>query len=34
VGALAPGFDANLVVLEQALQVTAVMANGDWRVGP
>ncbi|QUR66553.1 N-acetylglucosamine-6-phosphate deacetylase [Mycobacterium spongiae] len=31
VGQLATGYDANLVVLEPDLQVTAVMANGDWR---
>jgi N-acetylglucosamine-6-phosphate deacetylase len=33
VGRLRAGLDANLVVLDQDLQVTAVMANGEWRVG-
>ncbi|BBX74678.1 N-acetylglucosamine-6-phosphate deacetylase [Mycobacterium shinjukuense] len=32
VGALRSGYDANLVVLDQDLRVSAVMANGDWRV--
>jgi N-acetylglucosamine-6-phosphate deacetylase len=32
-GSLRPGYDANLVVLDHDLQVTAVMVNGDWRVG-
>ena len=31
VGSLRPGYDANLVVLDLDLQVTAVMVNGDWR---
>jgi N-acetylglucosamine-6-phosphate deacetylase len=31
VGALQPGHEANLVVLDQDLQVTAVMANGEWQ---
>lgn len=30
VGSLRSGLDANLVVLNQELQVQAVMANGDW----
>ncbi|OBI84442.1 N-acetylglucosamine-6-phosphate deacetylase [Mycobacterium sp. 1245805.9] len=30
VGCLRPGYDANLVVLDGALQVTAVMVRGDW----
>jgi len=30
-GSLRPGYDANLVVLDLDLQVTAVMVNGDWR---
>ncbi|MDI3314762.1 MAG: N-acetylglucosamine-6-phosphate deacetylase [Mycobacterium sp.] len=33
VGVLRAGLDANLVVLDQDLRVTAVMANGRWRVG-
>ena len=33
VGTLRPRLDANLVVLDQALQVTAVMANGEWARG-
>jgi N-acetylglucosamine-6-phosphate deacetylase len=33
VGRLRAGLDANLVVLDQDLQVTAVMADGDWRMG-
>ena len=33
VGRLRAGLDANLVVLDQDLQVTAVMANGEWKVG-
>jgi N-acetylglucosamine-6-phosphate deacetylase len=33
VGSLRAGLDANLVVLDQGLQVTAVMANGEWRAG-
>lgn len=32
VGSLRPGYDANLVVLDRDLRVTAVMAHGDWRV--
>jgi len=32
VGSLRPGYDANLVVLDRDLQVTAVMVRGDWRV--
>jgi N-acetylglucosamine-6-phosphate deacetylase len=31
VGDLRAGYDANLVVLDSDLQVTAVMAGGDWR---
>ncbi len=31
VGSLRTGYDANLVVLDHDLQVTAVMANGEWR---
>jgi N-acetylglucosamine-6-phosphate deacetylase len=31
VGNLRARYDANLVVLDRDLQVTAVMANGDWR---
>ena len=31
VGSLRAGHDANLVVLERDLQVTAVMVRGDWR---
>jgi N-acetylglucosamine-6-phosphate deacetylase len=31
VGALRPGYDADFVVLDRDLHVTAVMANGDWR---
>ncbi len=31
VGSLRPGLDANLVVLDQDLQVTGVMAHGDWQ---
>jgi N-acetylglucosamine-6-phosphate deacetylase len=31
VGALRAGHDANLVVLDRDLQVTAVMVRGDWR---
>jgi N-acetylglucosamine-6-phosphate deacetylase len=35
VGALRPGYDADFVVLDRDLHVTAVMANGDWRaLGP
>jgi N-acetylglucosamine-6-phosphate deacetylase len=34
VGHLRPGYDANLVVLNRELQVTAVMVHGGWRVGP
>ncbi|SOJ53665.1 N-acetylglucosamine-6-phosphate deacetylase [Mycobacterium simulans] len=30
-GELRAGYDANLVVLDRDLQVTTVMANGDWR---
>ena len=30
VGSLQPGYDANLVVLDRDLQVSAVMADGDW----
>ncbi|WP_156764995.1 amidohydrolase family protein, partial [Mycobacterium sp. 1081908.1] len=30
VGCLRPGFDANLVVLDGALDVAAVMVRGDW----
>lgn len=33
VGNLRVGFDADLVVLDRDLQVTAVMVHGDWRVG-
>jgi N-acetylglucosamine-6-phosphate deacetylase len=33
VGSLRAGFDANLVALDRDLQVTAVMADGDWLVG-
>jgi N-acetylglucosamine-6-phosphate deacetylase len=33
VGSLRAGYDANLVVLNHNLQVTAVMVHGDWRVG-
>ncbi|MDT5146938.1 MAG: N-acetylglucosamine-6-phosphate deacetylase [Mycobacterium sp.] len=33
VGALEAGYDANLVVLDQDLRVTAVMVNGAWRDG-
>ena len=33
VGHLRPGYDANLVVLDRDLQVTAVMVHGGWRVG-
>ncbi|WP_373424944.1 N-acetylglucosamine-6-phosphate deacetylase, partial [Mycobacterium simiae] len=32
VGDLRAGLDANLVVLDRDLQVTAVMVHGDWRV--
>ena len=32
-GTLRPRLNANLVVLDQALQVTAVMANGEWARG-
>lgn len=32
VGALRAGFDANLVVLDRDLQLTTVMARGDWLV--
>jgi N-acetylglucosamine-6-phosphate deacetylase len=31
VGNLRPGHDANLVVLDRDLQVTAVMVRGGWR---
>ena len=31
VGSLRPGYDANLVVLDLDLQVTAAIVNGDWR---
>jgi N-acetylglucosamine-6-phosphate deacetylase len=34
VGALRAGHDANLVVLERDLWVSAVMVGGRWRVGP
>jgi N-acetylglucosamine-6-phosphate deacetylase len=30
VGSLRKGLDANLVVFNQDLQVTAVMVDGDW----
>lgn len=30
VGSLRPGYDANLVVLDRDLRVTAVMVRGDW----
>jgi N-acetylglucosamine-6-phosphate deacetylase len=33
VGGLRAGYDANLVVLDRDLQVTAVMVQGGWRVG-
>ncbi|OMC46426.1 N-acetylglucosamine-6-phosphate deacetylase [Mycobacterium sp. IS-2888] len=33
VGSLREGYDANLVVLNGALEVTAVMVRGDWRAG-
>jgi N-acetylglucosamine-6-phosphate deacetylase len=33
VGSLRAGYDANLVVLNRDLQVTAVMVRGDWQVG-
>jgi N-acetylglucosamine-6-phosphate deacetylase len=33
VGGLRAGYDANLVVLDRDLRVTAVMVRGDWRVG-
>jgi N-acetylglucosamine-6-phosphate deacetylase len=33
VGSLRAGADANLVVLDQDLQVTAVMADGEWQAG-
>jgi N-acetylglucosamine-6-phosphate deacetylase len=33
VGSLRAGYDANLVVLDRDLQLTAVMVHGDWRVG-
>jgi N-acetylglucosamine-6-phosphate deacetylase len=33
VGSLHAGADANLVVLERDLQVTRVMADGDWQAG-
>jgi N-acetylglucosamine-6-phosphate deacetylase len=32
VGELRPGYDANLVVLDRDLQVTAVMVHGGWQV--
>jgi N-acetylglucosamine-6-phosphate deacetylase len=32
VGGLRAGYDANLVVLDRDLRVTAVMVRGDWRV--
>jgi N-acetylglucosamine-6-phosphate deacetylase len=32
VGELRPGYDADLVVLDRDLQVSAVMLQGDWRV--
>jgi N-acetylglucosamine-6-phosphate deacetylase len=31
VGGLRPGYDADLVVLDRDLQITAVMVRGDWR---
>jgi N-acetylglucosamine-6-phosphate deacetylase len=34
VGSLRAGADANLVVLDQDLQVTRVMANGEWHAQP
>lgn len=34
VGDLRAGYDANLVVLDADLQVTAVMGGGDWLPGP
>jgi N-acetylglucosamine-6-phosphate deacetylase len=34
VGSLRAGFDANLVVLDHDLQVTGVVAEGDWLRGP
>ena len=33
VGTLRPRLDADLVVLDQDLQLTAVMANGEWVLG-
>ena len=33
VGSLRVGYNANLVVLDRDLQVTAVMVDGGWRVG-
>jgi N-acetylglucosamine-6-phosphate deacetylase len=33
VGNLRAGYDANLVVLDRDLQLTAVMVHGDWQVG-
>jgi N-acetylglucosamine-6-phosphate deacetylase len=33
VGAIEPGLRADLVVLDQDLQVTAVMARGAWVAG-
>ena len=33
VGNLRPGYDANLLVLDRDLRVTAVMVHGGWRVG-
>jgi N-acetylglucosamine-6-phosphate deacetylase len=32
VGSLRAGYDANLVVLDRDLRVSAVMVRGDWRV--
>ncbi|OBA78870.1 N-acetylglucosamine-6-phosphate deacetylase [Mycobacterium sp. 1164966.3] len=32
VGSLRPGYEANLVVLDRDLRVSAVMVDGDWRV--
>lgn len=34
VGKLMPGFDANIVVLSEDLQVSGVMINGQWRQRP
>ncbi|OBJ57040.1 N-acetylglucosamine-6-phosphate deacetylase [Mycobacterium sp. 1423905.2] len=34
VGDLSPGFDADLVVLDEHLRIAAVMSDGDWSLAP